>query len=112
MYGESKLLRTCGDLFKHVLKTVTPFQTLANEAIVQCISYGSFRCCDVAVAFFVIRDTPYVRMPIRKCVRAVKVARLLSQSARGHWFVSQTHGGISLKNILSSGSKLTMSSAV
>ena len=38
---------------------VTPFRTLANEAIVQRISYRA------------IRDTPYVRKPIRKCVRAL-----------------------------------------
>ena len=46
---------------------VTPFRTLANEAIVQRISYDSFRCCDVAVAYRSIRDTPnmYVRKPIR-----------------------------------------------
>ena len=50
---------------------VTPFRTLANEKIVQCISYDSFRCCDVVVAYRAIRDTPYVRKPIRKCVRAV-----------------------------------------
>ena len=50
---------------------VTPFRTLANEAIVQHISYDSFRCCYVAVANRAIRDTPYVRKPIRRCVRAV-----------------------------------------
>ena len=50
---------------------VTPFRTLANEAIAQRISYDSFRCCDVAVAYRAIRDTPYVRKPIRKGVRAV-----------------------------------------
>ena len=50
---------------------VTPFRTLANEAIVQLISYDSFRCCDVDVAYRAIRDTPYVRKPIRKGVRAL-----------------------------------------
>ena len=38
---------------------VTPFRTLANEAIVQRISYDNFRCCDVAVAYHAIRNTPY-----------------------------------------------------
>ena len=52
---------------------VTSFRTLANEAIVQHISYDSFRCCDVAVAYRAIRDTPYVRKPIRKGVRAVYI---------------------------------------
>ena len=37
----------------------------------QRISYESFRRCDVAVALIAIRDTPFVRKPIRKCVRAV-----------------------------------------
>ena len=50
---------------------ITPFRTLANKAIVQRISYDSFRCCDVAVAYCAIRDTLYVRKPIRKGVRAV-----------------------------------------
>ena len=50
---------------------VTPFGTLANEAIVHRISYDSFPCCDVAMAYRAIRDTPYIRKPIRKCVRAV-----------------------------------------
>ena len=50
---------------------VTPFRSLANEAIMQRISYDSFRCCDVVVAYRAIRDTPYERKPIRKCVRAV-----------------------------------------
>ena len=36
----------------------------------QRISYESSRCCDVAVAFLAIRNTPYVRRkPISKCVR-------------------------------------------
>ena len=71
MYGESKLLRTRGDFLNMFEIIVTPFRTLANEAIVQRISYDSFRCCDVAVAYRAIRDTPYVRKPIRKGVRAV-----------------------------------------
>ena len=50
---------------------VAPFLTLANEAIVQRISYNSFRCCDVAMVYCAIRDTPYARKLIRKCVRAV-----------------------------------------
>ena len=53
--------------FSHMFEIiVTPLRTLANEAIVQCISYDSFRCCNVAVAYRAIRDTP-----IRKGVRAV-----------------------------------------
>ena len=71
MYGESKPLRPCGDCLNMFEIIVTPFRTLANEAIVQRISYDSFRCCDVAVAYRAIRDTPYVRKPIRKGVRAV-----------------------------------------
>ena len=50
---------------------VTPFRTLENEAIVQRISYDSYRCCHVAVAYCAIRDTPYVRKLIRKGVGAV-----------------------------------------
>ena len=37
----------------------------------QCNCYGSFRCCDVCVAFFANGDTLYVRKPICKGVRAV-----------------------------------------
>ena len=54
--------------FKTCLKNRHTLSNLANEEIVQRISYGSFRCCDVAVAFLAIRDTSYVRKPIRKCV--------------------------------------------
>ena len=54
-------------IFKNIFleKIVTPFQTLANEEIMQRISYGSFRCCDVAEAFLAIGDTPYIGKPIR-----------------------------------------------
>ena len=73
MYGEAKLLRACGDFLNMFEIIVTPFRTLANEAIAQrrSTSYDSFRCCDVAVAYRAIRDTPYVRKPIRKGVRTV-----------------------------------------
>ena len=55
-------------VFKPALKKKR--HTLANEAIVERISYGSFQCCGVAVAFLAIPNSPYVRKPIRKsCVR-------------------------------------------
>ena len=56
------------NMFERIVK---PFQTLGNETIVQRISYDSFRCCEVAVAYHAIRDTPYIRKPIRKGVRVV-----------------------------------------
>ena len=50
-------------------KFAAPLRTLANEAIVQRDSIVSFsRCFGVAVVFFAIPDTLYVRKPIRKCV--------------------------------------------
>ena len=63
MYGESKLLRTCGDF----LNMSHPFEPLRTR-----------RSCSVSVTeafdgvtLLAIRDTLYVRKPIRKCVRAV-----------------------------------------
>ena len=42
---------------------------IAKEGIVQCNSYVSFWCCGIAVAIYLIPDTPYVRKLTRKCVR-------------------------------------------
>ena len=59
-------------IFLNMFKKIAmPLQTLKNEAIVQRNCYGSFQCCDVCVAFFANGDTPYVRKPICKGVRAV-----------------------------------------
>ena len=71
MYGESKLLQTCGDFFENWFNKNC--RTLENEAIVQrrSATLKAFDAC-VAVAFLAIQpDTPYVRKPIRNCMWAV-----------------------------------------
>ena len=72
IYTENRNCYESAAIFLNMFeKIATPLRILTNEAIVQRNCYGSFRCFDVRVAFFADRVTPYVRRPIRKCVRAV-----------------------------------------
>ena len=65
MYGESKLLRSCGDFFNWFKTIAAPMRA---RRLCSVVNYAE--AVD-AVAFLAIPDTPYVRRPIRNCVWAV-----------------------------------------
>ena len=94
MYGKSKLLRTCSDLLKTVLKNC---RTLENEVIVQRRS-ATLKAFD-AVAFLAIPVTPYVRKPIRNCVWAVLID-LTNDVFPTHIFVENLWRVVQLSRIL------------
>ena len=66
-------------------RIAAPLRILSNVASMRRNSCVSFRCCGVAVAFEAIPGTPYVRKPIRKCVRAAYIFKLVSHSDASNW---------------------------